>query len=239
MEIGKCVCYKCKTIFDGNIFTSWSGKDIRQEAVFCDSCIKENLEKIKQYTGFDKGTTIYTSKSNTIDHKKVYTLMEATITKISFSNFTSVYNPLINGVKLIDGEYVYDNDKLQDVLKTSFLRDFSAKYLMDRVTFILMADGRYYQRKFNEIFGDKKSAENYVLFLNEKLNKSTKSIDEKEIKDAYTMGQQDMVYRTIKTFLDSKEARTFGISGIDVTIEDGYVNATWKFNGRCENDIKE
>ena len=48
-----------------------------------------------------------------------------------------------------------------------------------------------------------------------------------------------MVYRTIKTFLDSKEARMSGISGIDVTIQDGYVNATWKFNERYENDIKE
>lgn len=239
MEIGKCVCYKCKTIFDGSIFTSWSGKEIRQEAMFCDNCIKESLEKIKQYTGFDKGTTIYTSKSTTIDHKKVYTLMEGTLTKISFSNFTSIYERLIDGVKLIDGEYVYDKDKLNDVLKSSFLGDFSAKYLMDRVTFILIADGRYYQRRFNEIFGDKKSAENYVSFLNEKLKKSAKSIDEREIKDAYTMGQQDMVYRTIKTFLDSKEARMSGISGIDVTIQDGYVNATWKFNERYENDIKE
>ena len=60
--------------------------------------------------------------------------------------------------------------------------------------------------------------------------------DEK-LQDAYLMGQQDMVYRIIQEFLDTETSRKFGVTGIDVKLEDGFVNASWKFGERKENDI--
>ena len=65
-------------------------------------------------------------------------------------------------------------------------------------------------------------------------------MDKKEnekLQDAYLMGQQDMVYRTIQEFLNTETARKFGDIGIDVKLEDGYVNASWKFGERKANDL--
>lgn len=65
-------------------------------------------------------------------------------------------------------------------------------------------------------------------------------MDKKEnekLQDAYLMGQQDMVYRTIQEFLNTETARKFGVTGIDVKLEDGYVNASWKFGERKANDL--
>lgn len=55
--------------------------------------------------------------------------------------------------------------------------------------------------------------------------------------DIYLMGHQDMVYEMIKVFLNSDEARKANITGIDVKLEEGYINAEWHFGKRCEGDI--
>ena len=60
-----------------------------------------------------------------------------------------------------------------------------------------------------------------------------------KLEDMFLMGQQDMIYNTVKTFLKSKEAVKFNIIGINVKVENGYVNAEWKFGNRREGDIKD
>ena len=62
-------------------------------------------------------------------------------------------------------------------------------------------------------------------------------MEDEKLQDAYLMGQQDMFYRIIQEFLDTETARKFGVTGIDVKLEDGFVNASWKFGERKENDI--
>ena len=62
-------------------------------------------------------------------------------------------------------------------------------------------------------------------------------MEDEKLQDAYLMGQQDMVYKIIQEFLDTETARKFGVTGIDVKLEDGFVNASWKFGERKENDI--
>ena len=47
--------------------------------------------------------------------------------------------------------------------------------------------------------------------------------------DLLLMAQQDAVYDIIKTFLKSDYAIKANIIGINVKIENGYVNAEWKF----------
>lgn len=64
-------------------------------------------------------------------------------------------------------------------------------------------------------------------------------ISEEELNDITTMKKQDVVYKQIENFLKSKEAISSNIIGINVIVEDGYVNASWKFGNREENDIKE
>lgn len=62
-------------------------------------------------------------------------------------------------------------------------------------------------------------------------------MEDEKLQDAYLMGQQDMVYRMVQEFLDTETARKFGVTGINVKLEDGFVNAIWKFGERKENDI--
>lgn len=57
--------------------------------------------------------------------------------------------------------------------------------------------------------------------------------------DYFVMGMQDMVYRTVSDFLKSQYAIDFNIVGLDVKIEEGYINASWKFGNRKEGDIKD
>ena len=53
------------------------------------------------------------------------------------------------------------------------------------------------------------------------------------------MAQQGMCYDIIKQFLNTDLARAGKITGINVEIKDGYVNAEWKFGDRKDGDIKE
>lgn len=60
----------------------------------------------------------------------------------------------------------------------------------------------------------------------------------KDLMDMYIMGEQNLIYEIIKEFLKSDEAIEFNLSGINVYIEDGFVNAEWKFSDRRKGDIK-
>lgn len=55
--------------------------------------------------------------------------------------------------------------------------------------------------------------------------------------DLLLMAQQDAVYETAKTFLKSDLAIKGNVKGLIIKIEDGYVNAEWKFGNRKEGDI--
>ena len=57
--------------------------------------------------------------------------------------------------------------------------------------------------------------------------------------DLMLMAQQSMCYDIIKQFLNTDLARAGRITGINVKIKDGYVNAEWKFGDRKNGDIKE
>ena len=59
-----------------------------------------------------------------------------------------------------------------------------------------------------------------------------------QIQDLNLMKKQAKVYKQISDFLKSSEAIQFGVTGIDVRVENGYVNAEWKFGERKINDIK-
>jgi hypothetical protein len=55
--------------------------------------------------------------------------------------------------------------------------------------------------------------------------------------DLILMTQQDGVYQIIKMFLKSDLAIESNIIGINVAVENGYVNAEWKFGNRTKEDI--
>lgn len=60
-----------------------------------------------------------------------------------------------------------------------------------------------------------------------------------QIQDLNLMKKQGKIYKQISDFLKSPEAVQFGVTGIDVRVENGYVNAEWKFGKRDIGDIKE
>lgn len=53
-----------------------------------------------------------------------------------------------------------------------------------------------------------------------------------EIEEAFLMGKQEAVYQTVATFLSTPEAVKYKIIGVEIIIEDGYVNCYWKFGER-------
>lgn len=57
--------------------------------------------------------------------------------------------------------------------------------------------------------------------------------------DLMLMAQQSTIYDIIKNFLKTDLAIQGKITGIDVRIEEGYVNASWKFGERNKDDIIE
>jgi len=87
--------------------------------------------------------------------------------------------------------------------------------------------------------------ENYIFSSKRECLKVAKKLgevaDDKLIRDTEVMKLQGRIYNEIKKFLDNDLAREFNIIGIDVTLENGYVNAMWKFEKgkRKKNDIKE
>ena len=53
-----------------------------------------------------------------------------------------------------------------------------------------------------------------------------------EIEEAYLMGKQDAIYQTVATFLSTPEAAKYRITGVEIKIENGYVNCSWQFGER-------
>ena len=60
-----------------------------------------------------------------------------------------------------------------------------------------------------------------------------------QIQDLNLMKKQGKLYKQISDFLKSPEAIQFGVTGIDVRVENGYINAEWKFGKRNIGDVKE
>ena len=58
-----------------------------------------------------------------------------------------------------------------------------------------------------------------------------------QIQDQTLMNKQDKLYKQIKEFLESDSAIKFNVIGINVKVENGYVNAEWKFGDRKKGDI--
>lgn len=63
--------------------------------------------------------------------------------------------------------------------------------------------------------------------------------DEIEIADYYLMKKQDRLVKAIKKFLESDSAINFGVTGIDVNLEHGYINFMWKFGNRFKGDVRD
>ena len=70
-------------------------------------------------------------------------------------------------------------------------------------------------------------------------NKIGEVASELQIQDLNLTKKQGKLYKQISDFLKSPEAIQFGVTGIDVRVENGYVNAYWKFGERNQGDIKE
>lgn len=70
-------------------------------------------------------------------------------------------------------------------------------------------------------------------------NKIGEVASDLQIQDLNLMKKQGKLYKQINDFLKSSEAVQFGVTGIDVRVENGYVNAEWKFGKRDVEDIKE
>ena len=57
--------------------------------------------------------------------------------------------------------------------------------------------------------------------------------------DLILMTQQDDCYEKIKEFLKGEMAIKGNVTGINVWIQDGYINAEWHFGNRTKGDIKD
>lgn len=53
-----------------------------------------------------------------------------------------------------------------------------------------------------------------------------------ELEDAFLMGKQEAVYQSVATFLSTPEAIKNNIIGVEIIIENGYINCYWKFGER-------
>ena len=55
--------------------------------------------------------------------------------------------------------------------------------------------------------------------------------------DLMLMAQQSMCYDIVKNFLKTDLAIEGRITGVNIWVQDGYVNAEWKFGDRAKGDI--
>ncbi len=53
-----------------------------------------------------------------------------------------------------------------------------------------------------------------------------------EIEETFLMGKQEAIYQTVATFLSTPEAVKYNIIGVEIIIENGYINCYWKFGER-------
>lgn len=57
--------------------------------------------------------------------------------------------------------------------------------------------------------------------------------------DLMLMAQQSMCYDIVKNFLKTDLAIEGRITGVNIWVQDGYVNAEWHFGERTKGDIKD
>ena len=57
--------------------------------------------------------------------------------------------------------------------------------------------------------------------------------------DLMLMAQQSMCYDILKQFLKSDLAIEGKLTGFEIKVENGYVNAEWHFGERTKGDIKD
>ena len=81
------------------------------------------------------------------------------------------------------------------------------------------------------IFSNKEDCEKYGNSIGE-------VVSDLQVQDFNLMKKQAKMYKQIKDFLKTSEAVQFGVTGIEVKIENGYVNAIWNFGERKSGDIK-
>lgn len=95
--------------------------------------------------------------------------------------------------------------------------------------------------KFDEPFKICEVKEEYIFKTREEAENYGKKLmevaEEIQIQDQTLMKKQDKLYKQIKEFLESNSAIKFNVTGIDIKIENGYVNAEWKFGDRKKGDI--
>lgn len=93
-----------------------------------------------------------------------------------------------------------------------------------------------------EPFKDISVAEDYIFHTKDECIAFGKSLgnlaSENETADYNLMKKQAKLYKQISDFLKLPEAIKFGVTGIDARVENGYVNAEWKFGKRNAGDIK-
>lgn len=96
--------------------------------------------------------------------------------------------------------------------------------------------------QFNETSENMYVNEEYIFPNKEECvaygNKIGEVASDLQVQDLHLMKKQNKLYKQISNFLKSSEAIQFGVTGIDVKVENGYVNAEWKFGKRDINDIK-
>ena len=113
---------------------------------------------------------------------------------------------------------------------------------LDKVVLDLTEDelNLYIQSKVGNIKADlvKQINSDIVNEYERQVNAKIEELENKNFEDVYLMGEQNLIYNMIKNFLKSEEAIKFNITGLDIKIEDGYVNAEWKFGKRNKVDIK-
>lgn len=231
MEKGDCWCIKCTKKFLGHSgisrYDSKHYGEVRQDECLCNDCCNLLKEENLKYYGLDYTTPIYTAKLININHKLQKTCIEGKITKVEIYNYDrdwSLFNikdkidlPYCGSVSM---KYQYKNFKPQDV-----------SHLFTYI--ITTDDGKKYNRKLKDLYKSKDECIQYI----DKSNGYKSSTNISEL-DMYIMGEQNLIYNTVSNFLKSDEAIQFNVTGVDIRVENGYVNADWKFGKREKGDIK-
>lgn len=137
-------------------------------------------------------------------------------------NSKMLYDLIYEKFESLDPEYVRDIVKNKSYME-SVIHNF--------------AEDINKQRKFKIEEYNRLKDEISTEVKNQIKNETISEERNKELQDMYLTGKQDIVYEMIKNFLKSDSAIKFNITGIDVKVENGYVNAEWKFGDRKKGDI--
>ena len=224
---GDCWCLKCKQPFNGWVFTEIYGKhtgELSQRECFCSDCVNQLISEHMQFVNLDFETTVYTAKQVNINHKMHKVVLAGEIDCIELYNYCDLYN-VVDKLELPYFGYACMEYRYGD-FSPQKLKDFFTYYIIDN-------NGKRYKRNLNEIYKSKDDCLNYI---NEK-NGYISSSDITDF-DRYVIKEKKEICHKVKTFLNSDEAIQSNINGIEIKLENGYVNASWLFKERREGDIK-